>query len=59
MKKYEQILLKALEEGHFFTSEDLRMNRKYNILLNSQELKEFLLFKDKFIHNLSINILSQ
>lgn len=48
MKNYEHILLKAIEENHFFTNEDLRMNRKYNILFESHELKEYLLFKDNY-----------
>lgn len=56
MEKYEHILLKALNEAHFFTNEDLRMNRKYNILLGSQELKEFLLFKDNFSHELKVEL---
>ena len=56
MDKYEQILLKALNEANFFTNEDLRMNRKYNILLGSQELKEFLIFKDTFSHKLKVEL---
>ena len=50
MKNYEEILLKALTGNHFFTNEDLRMNRKYNILLESHELKEYLVYKDNFSH---------
>lgn len=56
MEKYEQLLLKAISGPHFFTNEDLRMNKKINILLNSQELREFLAFKDKFKHELKTEL---
>ena len=50
MEKYEYLLLKAISGPHFFTNEDLRMNKKINILLNSQELREFLAFKDNLVY---------
>ena len=56
MEKYKQILLKALNETRYFTNEELRMNKKYNILLGSHELKEFLIFKDKFSHNFKVEL---
>ena len=31
MEKYEYLLLKAISGPHFFTNEDLRMNKKINI----------------------------
>ena len=56
MEKYEQLLLKSIFGPHFFTNEDLRMNKKINILLNSQELREFLAFKDNFKHELKTEL---
>ena len=56
MKDYENIFKKALFEKHYFTNEDLRMNRKYNILLESQELREYLIFKDNFQHESKIEL---
>ena len=56
MKDYKQILLKALTENHFFTNEDLRINKKYNILLTSQELKEYLIYKDIFTHESKVEL---
>ena len=56
MEKYEYLLLKSISESHFFTNEDLRMNKKINILLSSQELREFLVFKDNFKHELKVEL---
>lgn len=56
MKDYKQILLKSLTENHYLNNEDLRMNRKYNILLESQELKEYLVYKDTFTHELKVEL---
>ena len=56
MEKYEYLILKAISGPHFFTNEDLRMNKKFNILLNSQELREFLVFKDNFKHELKTEL---
>ena len=56
MKNYENILLKALEENHYFTNEDLRMNKRNNILFESHELKEYLCFKDDFYHETKVEL---
>ena len=56
MKDYKQILLKSLTESYYLNNEDLRMNRKYNILLESQELKEYLVYKDTFTHELKVEL---
>ena len=56
MEKYEQLLLKSIFGPHYFTNEDLRMNKKINILLNSQELREFLVFKNDFKHELKTEL---
>lgn len=56
MEKYEILLLRSISGPHFFTNEDLRMNKKINILLNSQELREFLTFKDDFKHESKIEL---
>ena len=56
MKNYENILLKALEEKHYFTNEDLRMNKRNNILFESHELKEYLCFKDDFYHETKVEL---
>ena len=56
MEKYEYLLLKSISGSHFFTNEDLRMNKKINILLSSQELREFLVFKDNFKHELKVEL---
>lgn len=45
-KKYEDILNKALIDEHYFTNEDLRVNRKYGFLLSNKELSEFLTYKE-------------
>lgn len=39
MKNYENVLLKALEEKHYFTNEDLRMNKRNSIINNAQIIK--------------------
>ena len=46
MSKYNDILLKCINGNKYFNNEELRMNKKVNILLNSFELKEYLLFKE-------------
>lgn len=56
MRNYESILLKALEEKHYFTNEDLRMNKRNNILFDSHELKEYLCFKDDFYHETKVEL---
>lgn len=44
--KYEDILNRALNEEHYFSNEDLRVNRKYGFLLSNKELSEFLTYKE-------------
>ena len=56
MKNYENILIKALEEKHYFTNEDLRINKRNNILFESHELKEYLCFKDDFYHETKVEL---
>ena len=56
MKNYESILHKALEEKYYFTNEDLRMNKKSNILFDSHELKEYLCFKDNYFHKTKVEL---
>ncbi len=56
--KYENILISALREKHYYTSEDIRMNKKYGFLLSNSELNEYLTFKEdylsKFKHELPL-----
>lgn len=44
--KYEDILNRALNEEHYFSNEDLRINRKCGFLLSNIELSEFLTYKE-------------
>lgn len=39
--KYEKIIDFALSGEHYYTNEDIRMNKKYGIMLNNSELKEY------------------
>ena len=34
MKKYNEILLKAITQTKYYNNEDLRVNKKHNILLS-------------------------
>lgn len=56
MSKYENILIEAIYGAYYFNNEDLRVNKKYNILLSRQELKEYLNFKDNFSHDLKVEL---
>ena len=56
MDKYKNILIQSLLGEKYLTNEDLRMNRKINILLNNQELKEYLNFKDSFENELKVEL---
>lgn len=47
-KDYDKILTQCLNEGKYLTNEDLRINRKYNVLFSRLELEEFLNFKDEY-----------
>lgn len=44
--KYENIIISALKNDHYYTNEDIRMNKKYGILLTNSELNEYLNFKE-------------
>lgn len=56
MNKYENVLLEAINGDYYFSNEDLRVNKKYNILFSRQELKEYLNFKDNFSHDLKVEL---
>ena len=46
---YKELLVKALESEKYYTNTDLRLNRKYNILLSHRELDDYLRFKEDYI----------
>ena len=46
---YKELLVKALESEKYYTNTDLRLNRKYNILLSHKELEDYLRFKEDYI----------
>ncbi|MCM1557818.1 MAG: Fic family protein [Anaeroplasma bactoclasticum] len=46
--KYENILISALTGNHYFTNEDIRMNKKYGFKLTNSELNEYLNFKEDY-----------
>ncbi len=56
MKKYKEILLKAITQTKYYNNEDLRVNKKHNILLSGQELKEYLTYKEDFEHELKVEL---
>ena len=56
MKKYNEILLKAITQTKYYNNEDLRVNKKHNILLSGQELKEYLTYKEDFEHELKVEL---
>ncbi len=39
----------ALSSNHYYTNEDIRMNKKYGIMLSNSELNEYLRFKEDYI----------
>ncbi len=47
--KYEDIILSALGGNHYYTNEDIRMNKKYDFLLTNSELNEYLRFKEDYL----------
>lgn len=49
--KFENILISALENNHYYTNEDLRINKKYRIMLTNSELNEYIRFKEAYISN--------
>lgn len=46
--KYKNILMSSLTGNHYYTNEDLRMNKKYGFLLSNSDLNEYLAFKEDF-----------
>lgn len=46
--KYEDILDFAVSGNHYYTNEDLRMNKNYGIMFNNSELNEYLRFKEDY-----------
>lgn len=51
-KNYSEILNEMLMGNKYYNNEDLRFDRKINILFSNQKLEEFLIFKDEYISNL-------
>ncbi len=49
---YNDILFKALNDEHYFTNDDLRVNLKYGYLLSNKDLNEYLRLKDDYETNL-------
>ncbi|MDE5546466.1 MAG: hypothetical protein K2I88_03285, partial [Anaeroplasmataceae bacterium] len=49
--KYEDIIDSALRSNHYYTNEDIRMNKKCGFLLTNSELNEYLNFKEKYSSN--------
>lgn len=49
---YNDILFKALNDEHYFTNDDLRVNLKYGYLLSNKDLNEYLRLKDEYETNL-------
>lgn len=45
---YKCILDDAINKSHYFNNIDLRFNKKYNILLNSKQLDEYLAYKENY-----------
>jgi hypothetical protein len=56
MDKYEEILLNAISYKPFYTNEDLRFNRNYNILFTREELDKYLRFKDDYEHETKVEL---
>lgn len=45
---YKELLFKSIAAEKYYNNTDLRMNKNYNILLSSNELDEYLLFKENY-----------
>ncbi len=54
--KYENILISALSGNHYYTNEDLRMNKKYGVLFNNAELNEYLKFKEDYFSDITYEL---
>lgn len=44
---YKQLLTKSIDNDKYYTNTDLRMNKNYNFMLSSNELSEFIRFKEE------------
>lgn len=44
---YKQLLTKSIDDDKYYTNTDLRMNKNYNFMLSSNELSEFIRFKEE------------
>lgn len=53
---YESIITSALKSDHYYTNEDLRMNKKYGFMLTNSELHEYLRFKEDYLSEFKCNI---
>ena len=45
---YKQLLTKSIDDDKYYTNTDLRMNKNYNFMLSSNELFEFIRFKEEY-----------
>ena len=45
---YKQLLTKSIDDDKYYTNSDLRMNKNYNFMLSSNELSEFIRFKEEY-----------
>lgn len=45
---YKQLLTKSIDDDKYYTNTDLRMNKNYNFMLSSNELSEFIRFKEEY-----------
>lgn len=45
---YKQLLTKSIDNDKYYTNTDLRMNKNYNFMLSSNELSEFIRFKEEY-----------
>ena len=48
---YKELLLKSISSDKYYNNTDLRMNKKYNILLSNIELEEYIRFKEEYNFN--------
>lgn len=53
---YKDILFKSLSSFKYYDNTDLRMNKKYNFMLNNKELEEYLLFKESYESDKKIDL---
>lgn len=57
---YKQLLTKSIDDDKYYTNTDLRMNKNYNFMLSSNELSEFIRFKEEYnsINKIETSLLS-